>query len=147
MVQEPGRFVDAFLEAGADRLILHHEVLPDPRPSVRSLHDRGKNAGVAIKPDSTVLARVPYVAELLLAPCIAVLPGFSRQKFLPDSPPRIAALRRLIDQRHRGCDLEVDGGIDKGTTPVVVQAGANVLVAATAVFGVAEGPGAAVREL
>jgi ribulose-phosphate 3-epimerase len=147
MVEEPGRFVDAFLNAGADRLIVHHEVLPDPRPLIRSLHERGKTVGVAIKPDTAVAVVEPYLTEIDLALCMTVYPGFSGQKFLPESPGRIAALRRLIDQRHPGCDLEVDGGIDKATAPVVVRAGANVLVAATAVFGVPEGPAAAVREL
>jgi ribulose-phosphate 3-epimerase len=147
MVEEPGRFVDAFLQAGADRLIVHHEVLPDPRPLARSLHERGKTVGVAIKPDTPVAVMEPYLAEIDLALCMTVHPGFSGQKFLPESPGRIAALRRLLEQRHPGCDLEVDGGIDKATTPLVVQAGANVLVAATAIFGVPEGPAVAVKEL
>jgi ribulose-phosphate 3-epimerase len=147
MVEEPGRFVDAFLQAGADRLIVHHEVLPDPRPLARSLHERGKTVGVAIKPDTPVAVMESYLAEIDLALCMTVHPGFSGQKFLPESPGRIAALRRLLEQRHPGCDLEVDGGIDKATTPLVVQAGANVLVAATAIFGVPEGPAIAVKEL
>ena len=78
---------------------------------------------------------------------MTVYPGFSGQAFLADSPPRIAQLRRLIERLHPGCDLEVDGGIDPATTPAVVRAGANVLVAATAIFGVPEGPAAAVRGL
>jgi ribulose-phosphate 3-epimerase len=147
MVEQPGRFVDAFLNAGADRLIVHHEVMPDPRPLAKSLHERGKTVGVAIKPDTPVEVMEPYLGEIDLALCMTVYPGFSGQKFLSESPGRIAALRRLIDQRHPGCDLEVDGGIDKATTPLVVRAGANVLVAATAVFGVPEGPAAAVKEL
>jgi ribulose-phosphate 3-epimerase len=147
MVEEPGRFVDAFLNAGSDRLIVHHEVMPDPRPLARSLHERGKTVGVAIKPDTPVEVMEPYLSEIDLALCMTVYPGFSGQKFLPESPGRIAALRRLIEQRHPGCELEVDGGIDKATTPVAVRAGANVLVAATAVFGVPEGAAAAVQEL
>jgi ribulose-phosphate 3-epimerase len=147
MVEEPGRFVEAFLQAGADRLIVHHEVLPNPGPLAKALHERGKKVGVAVKPDTPVAVMESYLAEIDLALCMTVFPGFSGQKFLPDSPGRIAALRRLIEQRHPGCELEVDGGIDKVTTPLVVQAGANVLVAATAVFGVPEGPAAAVQEL
>jgi ribulose-phosphate 3-epimerase len=147
MVEEPGRFVDAFLNAGADRLIVHHEVMPDPRPLARSLHERGKTVGVAIKPDTPVEVMEAYLPDIDLALCMTVYPGFSGQKFLPESPGRIAALRRLIELRHPGCDLEVDGGIDKATTPVVVRSGANVLVAATAVYGVPEGPAAAVKEL
>jgi ribulose-phosphate 3-epimerase len=147
MVEDPGRFVDAFLSKGADTLIVHHEVLSDPRPLVRSLHDRGKKAGVAIKPDTPVEAMEPYLAEIDLALCMTVYPGFSGQAFLPESPARIRRLRQLIDRLHPGCELEVDGGIDLATSRAVVEAGANVLVAATAVFGAPDGPAAAVRAL
>jgi ribulose-phosphate 3-epimerase len=147
MVQEPGRFLDAFIAAGADTLIAHYEVLGDPRPLFRHAHDAGKKVGLAIKPDTPVEVLEPFLPELDLALCMTVYPGFSGQAFLPESPPRVAELRRLIDRLHPACDLEVDGGIDRHTTPTVVKAGANVLVAATAVFGVPEGPAAAVQGL
>jgi ribulose-phosphate 3-epimerase len=147
MVDDPDRFLDAFVTKGADTLIVHHEVLADPRPLVRRLHDMGKKAGVAIKPDTPVEAMKPYLAELDLALCMTVYPGFSGQEFLPESPARIRRLRELISQLNPACDLEVDGGIDLETTPIVVEAGANVLVAATGVYGNPEGPTAAVRGL
>ena len=147
MVEEPARFFDAFLAAGADSLIFHHEVVADPRPLVERLHAAGKKAGVAVKPDTPVEVLEPVLPALDVALCMTVYPGFSGQAFLADSPPRIAQLRRLIERLHPGCDLEVDGGIDPATTPAVVRAGANVLVAATAIFGVPEGPAAAVRGL
>jgi ribulose-phosphate 3-epimerase len=147
MVQEPGRFLDAFLAAGADTLIAHYEVLGDPGPLIRHVRDAGKKVGLAVKPDTPVEVLEPSLPDLDLALCMTVYPGFSGQAFLPESPPRIAELRRLIDRLHPSCDLEVDGGIDRHTTPTVVRAGANVLVAATAVFGVPEGPAAAVQEL
>lgn len=147
MVDDPARFIDPFVAKGADTLIVHHEVLADPRPLVRRLHDLGKKAGVAIKPDTTVEAMKPYLAEIDLALCMTVYPGFSGQHFLPESPPRILQLRELINQLNPACDLEVDGGIDLETTPMVVQAGANVLVAGTAIYGNPEGPTAAVRSL
>jgi ribulose-phosphate 3-epimerase len=147
MVQEPGRFLDAFIAAGADSLIAHYEVLGDPRPLFRHAHDAGKKVGLAIKPDTPVEVLEPFLPEMDLALCMTVYPGFSGQAFLPESPPRIAELRRLIDRLHPSCDLEVDGGIERHTTPPVVKAGANVLVAATAVFGVPEGPAAAVQGL
>jgi ribulose-phosphate 3-epimerase len=147
MVQEPGRFVDAFLAAGADRLIAHYEVLGDPQPFFNHLRAAGKQSGLAIKPDTPVEVLEPFLPELAVALCMTVYPGFSGQAFLPESPPRIKVLRHLIDQRNPECRLEVDGGIDRHTTPSVVQAGANVLVAATAVYGNPAGPAAAVREL
>jgi ribulose-phosphate 3-epimerase len=147
MVEDPGRFLDAFLDAGADRLILHYEVLPDPRPLFQRIHARGKTVGLAVKPDTPVDVLEPLLPSLDLALCMTVHPGFSGQAFLPESPARVAALRQLIDRKHPGCDLEVDGGIDTATAPLVVRAGANVLVAATAIFAVPEGPAAAVRNL
>jgi ribulose-phosphate 3-epimerase len=147
MVEQPARFVDAFLDAGADTLLMHIEVLPDPRPLLRQLHDRGKKAGLVVRPDTPIEALEPYLPELDVALCMTVHPGYAGQAFLPESPGRIAALRRLLDRHNPACELEVDGGIDLATTPVSVRAGATVLVAATAVFGPKEGPAAAVRAL
>jgi ribulose-phosphate 3-epimerase len=130
MVTDPAKFLDAFLKDGADTLIVHHEVLPDPRPIIRELHDRGKKVGIAIKPDAAVEVLEPFIPEIDLALCMTVYPGFSGQAFLPQSPARVAALRRLIDLLNPRCELEVDGGIDRHTAKSVVEAGATVLVAA-----------------
>jgi ribulose-phosphate 3-epimerase len=147
MVEDPGRFFDAFIEAGADSLIFHHEVVADPRPLARRLHERGKRAGVAVNPETPVEVLEPYLPDIDLALCMTVHPGFSGQAFLPESPVRIRRLRQLLDRLNPGCELEVDGGIDLKTIPAAVEAGATVLVAATAVFGAPEGPAAAVRAL
>lgn len=147
MVQDPLRLADAFLAAGADSLIAHLEVLPEPRPFLRYLREKKRKVGLAVRPDTPVEALEPYLAEIDVALCMTVYPGFAGQKFLPESPARIGQLRRLIDRLNPACDLEVDGGIGLETTPVVVQAGANVLVAASAVFGPPDGPGIAVRQL
>ncbi|HEY1860517.1 MAG TPA: ribulose-phosphate 3-epimerase [Gemmataceae bacterium] len=147
MVDEPEKFVDAFLEAGADSLIAHQEVLADPRPFIKYLHDRGKKAGLAVKPETPVEVLSPLLSDLDLALCMTVHPGFSGQAFLPQSPERISQLRKLIDARHPECELEVDGGIDGTTGPIAVQAGANVLVAASSIFHAPGGPAAGVREL
>jgi len=147
MVDAPDLLLDSFVSKGADTLIVHHEVLPDPRPLVRRLHQLGKKAGVAVKPDTPVEKLEPYLAELDLALCMTVYPGFSGQKFLPQSPDRIRELCELINRLNPKCELEVDGGIDLESAPLAVQAGANVLVAATAVFGDPRGPAEAVRAL
>jgi ribulose-phosphate 3-epimerase len=147
MVEQPERFIAPFLDKGADTLIGHLEVLPDPRPFLRRLHDAGKKAGLAVRPDTPVEALEPYLAETDLALCMTVHPGFSGQAFLPESPARIGRLRELIGKHNPQCDLEVDGGIAPETVATAVRAGANVLVAATAVFAERDGPAAAVRRL
>jgi ribulose-phosphate 3-epimerase len=147
MVEDPAKFADAFLDAGADTLIVHQEVLFDPRPLIRHVHERGKKIGLAVKPETPVEALASYLSEIDLALCMTVHPGFSGQAFLPESPPRITALRQFIDQANPKCELEVDGGIDATTGPIAVRAGANVLVAASAIFHAPQGAAAAVREL
>jgi ribulose-phosphate 3-epimerase len=147
MVEDPAKFADAFLDAGAVTLIVHQEVLFDPRPLIRHVHERGKKIGLAVKPETPVEALASYLSEIDLALCMTVHPGFSGQAFLPESPPRIQTLRQFIDQANPKCELEVDGGIDATTGPITVQAGANVLVAASAIFHSPQGVAAAVRDL
>ncbi len=145
MVERPPHFAEAFFRAGADRLIMHYEVLPEPLPVIRDIHRRGKTIGLAIKPETPVEVLEPWLAEIDLALCMTVHPGFGGQAFLPESPERIRQLRQMIQARNPACELEVDGGIDRETIPTAVKAGANVLVIGTAVYGAPEGPAAAVR--
>jgi ribulose-phosphate 3-epimerase len=147
MISEPLRYADSFLKNGADSLIAHQEVLPDPRLFIQRLRGQGKRAGLAIKPGTPVEVLEPYLAELDLALCMTVEPGFGGQAFLPESPARIRKLRQLIERLNPRCELEVDGGIEKETLPVAHRAGANVFVVGTGVFRAKEGPVAAVREL
>ena len=118
MVGEPAKFVGAFAAAGGDLIIVHHEALPDARPLLAEIKKLGKKAGMAINPQTPVEALTPYLPLLDLALCMTVVPGFGGQAFWPDSPERIARLRRLIAQHHPQCDLEVDGGIDARTAPL-----------------------------
>jgi ribulose-phosphate 3-epimerase len=144
MVMEPEKFEEGFLKAGADTLIVHQEVLPDPRPLIRRLRAAGKRVGMAVNPETPVETLEPFLAEIDLALCMTVHPGFGGQKFLPESPDRIARLRSLIARLNPTCELEVDGGIDRGTIGPAARAGADVFVAGTSVFGAAEGATAAV---
>ena len=146
MVTDPARFVDSFLRAGADSLLVHHEVLPDPRPLLQQIHGRGKKVGMVINPETGVEALEPFLKEINTALCMTVRPGFGGQTFLPESPERIRRLRGLIDQINPGCELEVDGGIDEKTAPIAVEAGANVLVIGTAIFAAPREAGAAIQE-
>jgi ribulose-phosphate 3-epimerase len=147
MVEQPDRFIEGFLKAGADSFIAHYEVLPDPRPLLRHIHGLGKPVGMAIKPETPVEALEPFLGEINLALCMTVDPGFGGQKFLPESPPRIRRLRELINRLNPRCELEVDGGINEQTAKVAVEAGANVLVVGSALFGKPEGPAAALKHM
>jgi ribulose-phosphate 3-epimerase len=147
MIEDPARFAEPFLKVGADTLIVHQEVLPDPRPLLRQIRGRGKKVGMAVNPETPVEALEPYLADIDLALCMTVHPGFGGQGFLPESPGRIRTLRALIDRRNPACELEVDGGIEHDTAVESLRAGATVFVAGTSIFGAPEGPEAAVRAM
>ncbi len=147
MVEDPAKFLDGFLAAGADTLIVHLEVLDDPLPMLRHIRSFGKKAGLAFNPDMPTDRIAPYLKEIDLALCMTVFPGFGGQAFLPESVERIRSLRQMIQSENPSCDLEVDGGIDARTTPIAVTAGANVLVAGTSIFGGTAGPTAAMKHL
>ena len=148
MVEDPGRFLDGFVKAGADTLIVHLEVLPDPRQLLEHIRrGLGKKVGLAFNPDMPVSRVEPYLRDIDLALCMTVFPGFGGQAYIPESTARIRQLRSLIDEQNPACEIEVDGGIDKETIPVAAKAGANVFVAGTAVFGTRENPATAVKRL
>jgi ribulose-phosphate 3-epimerase len=147
MVEDPARFIDAFVHEGADGLIVHHEVLPHPRPLLHLIRALGKKAGLAVNPEHPIEVLEPFLDIMDLALCMTVHPGFGGQHFMPESPERIRRLRRLIEKYNPACELEVDGGIDVATAPTAIAAGANVLVAGTGIFRFPEGPAAAVKKL
>ncbi len=148
MVTDPEKFLDGFVNSGADSLIVHLEVLPDPRPVLRHIRQTlGKKAGLAFNPDMPVAKVEPFLADCDLALCMTVFPGFGGQAFIPESVDRIRELRTLISKHNPACEIEVDGGIDARTIPLAAAAGANVFVAGTAVYGAPAGAAAAVKEL
>jgi ribulose-phosphate 3-epimerase len=147
MIEQPAQFVEQFIKAGADTLIVHYEVLRDPQLLLRDIRSRGKKAGMAVKPDTPVEAFEPLLAEIDLALCMTVYPGFGGQEYLPASPDRISVLRQLINRLNPRCELEVDGGIDMETGRKSVEAGADVLVAGTSIFRAAGGAAGAVRSM
>jgi ribulose-phosphate 3-epimerase len=147
MVREPARFVTPFIEAGADGLIFHHEVVPDPRSLIAQIRVLGKYAGMAVNPETPVDALEPALPLLDLALCMTVHPGFGGQAFLPESPDRIRRLRAMIDRLNPRCELEVDGGIEHDTAPEALEAGANVFVVGTGIFRHRAGITAAIAQL
>ena len=148
MVEDPGRFLDGFVKAGADTLIVHLEVLPDPRSMLEHVRrGLGKKVGLAFNPDMPISRVEPFLRDLDLALCMTVFPGFGGQAYIPESTGRIRELRGLVDRHNPQCEIEVDGGIDEKTIGLGAGAGANVFVAGTAVFRAKPGPAAAVKHL
>jgi ribulose-phosphate 3-epimerase len=136
------------VKAGADTLIVHLEVMDDPRPILDQIKTGlGKKVGLAFNPDMPVSRIEPYLRDIDLALCMTVFPGFGGQAYVPGSNGRIAELKKLIERNNPACEIEVDGGIDLKTIAAAAKAGADVFVAGTAVFGAKNGPAAALKEL
>jgi ribulose-phosphate 3-epimerase len=147
MVTDPDFFLDEFMEAGADSFLVHWEGNANLHRTVQRIKALGKPAGVVINPatPAAVLEEILQDVEQVLI--MTVNPGFGHQHFVPTTLPKIRRVRQMIQQVKLGCDVEVDGGIDAKTAPLVVAAGANVLVAGTAIFGEGEGVAAAMERL
>src|SRR5499425_2334402 len=135
MISDPDFFLEEFVEAGSDSFLVHWEGNNNLHRTVHRIKALGKGAGVVINPatPAAVLEEIlPDVDQVLV---MTVDPGFGHQHFLSTTLPKIRRVRAMIDRMRPECDLEVDGGIDAETAPQVVAAGANVLVAGSAIFG------------
>lgn len=135
MIQPADPFIGAFCDAGADIITVHPEAGPHLHRTLQSIRARGKQAGVALNPGTPVEAIAHVIGECDLVLAMTVNPGFGGQKFIAAMLPKIAVLRALIDAQDRPIALEVDGGVTVETAPGIVRAGADLLVAGTAVFG------------
>ena len=148
MIDRPLRYVEKFCSAGADLVNVHVEA--DSRENIiaalETVKKLGKKTGVTIKPKTPAGAIAPYLGLVDLVLVMTVEPGFGGQSFMHDQLPKIAQVRRMLDEACPGCELEVDGGVDAVTAKLVKEAGANVLVAGSAVFGKAD-RAAAVRAI
>jgi len=147
MIVEPERYLDDFAAAGADILIVHQEVSPHLSRTIQRIHQLGKRAGVALNPATSLTVLQEVLGDVDLVLCMTVNPGFGGQEFIPSMLNKIERLRALITQHGAACDLEVDGGIHEQTTAQVVRAGANALVAGSAIYGDKEGVAAAINRL
>lgn len=137
MIDRPHRYVEAFCDAGADLVVFHLEAdqPQDIFAALENIKAKGKKAGLSIKPKTPAETLLPYLELLDLVLVMTVEPGFGGQSFMRDMLPKISRVRELIDRLNPDCELEVDGGIDRDTAPLVKKAGADVLVAGSAVFG------------
>ena len=139
MIENPERYLERFAEAGADILTVHVEACPHLHGVLTQIKELGVKAGVALNP-ATSLSTVEEVLPLVdLVVVMTVNPGFGGQHFISEMLPKIKRLRQILDERNLGAELEVDGGIKAGNAPLTVKAGANVLVAGSAVFGYQKG--------
>ena len=137
MVEAPRRFAARFCDEGADMLTVHVEA-DEPQyliEALRTIHSRGKLAGLAIKPSTPGGIVLPFLEYLDMVLVMTVEPGFGGQSLRQETLATMRGVRALIDQYKPGCELEVDGGVDVHTAPLVVDSGASVLVAGSAVFG------------
>jgi len=139
MIEKPERYVDAFIDAGADILTVHVEACTHLHRTVQRIRERGARAGVTLNPATSITTLdeiLPYVDLVLV---MSVNPGFGGQRFIPTSTDKIARIRQNLERLgRREVEIEVDGGIAPDIAPAVVGAGATVLVAGAAVYG---GPG------
>ncbi len=134
MISEPLRYVDDFLKAGADIIDFHVESDSPVDKTLDRIISGGCKAGLAVKPNTPIEAVFPYLDKLSMVLVMTVEPGFGGQKFMEDMMDKIIALRKECAERGINIDIQVDGGISETTAPTAIKAGANVLVAGSAVF-------------
>ena len=136
MIDRPIRYVEQFCKAGADYLTIHVEA-DTPENTLAALEkiaSFGVKPAISLKPGTPVEAVEPYLDKVAMILVMTVEPGFGGQKFMADQMPKVAAIRKLIDERNPACELEVDGGVAPDTCRACIDAGANVLVAGSAVY-------------
>ena len=146
MISEPGRYAEQFVEAGAGMVSVHVEADPHLNRTLVAIRGKGALSGIAINPATPLVALEEALAFADFVLLMSVNPGFGGQKFVPTSLDKVRRLRRMIDERGLKTRIEIDGGIDRTNVAEVVAAGAEIIVAGTAVFGGGD-PTAGVREL
>jgi ribulose-phosphate 3-epimerase len=146
MVEEPDRFVDPFIDAGASWISVHVEATPHLQRTIAHLRSRGVRPGVVLNPATPLTSLEEILPEVDYVLLMSVNPGFGGQAFLPASIGKVRRLRRLVQERGLQVQIEVDGGVDQANARTLVDAGAELLVTGSAVFGQGDAE-AAVRRL
>jgi ribulose-phosphate 3-epimerase len=147
MIVHPEQYLEAFVQAGSNILIVHQEATPQLHRALDQVKMLGRQVGVALNPATPVSMLEPVIEEIDVALIMTVDPGFGGQCFLDSMLPKLRTARHMIDAHAVSCDLEVDGGIDDRTAALAIEHGANVLVAGTSVFEHPEGPAIGLRRL
>lgn len=147
MITNPQEYIETFAKAGADVIIVHQEVCPHLHRVIQQIRATGKQVGVALNPSTPILLLEDILSLLDMVLVMTVNPGFGGQEFIPETLPKITRLRQVITERQLTCDIEVDGGIQEATVMQVVKAGANLLVAGSAVYNKQESVAQAIARL
>lgn len=134
MVVEPIRYITEFAQCGADIITVHYEACSDVEGTIDAIHAAGCKAGLSIKPGTPVDCLFPYLNKVEMVLVMTVEPGFGGQKYMDITTPKIQAVRREIDERGLSVDVEIDGGVTRDNIFMILDAGANVIVAGSAVF-------------
>ncbi len=135
MISDPAKYLDRFIVAGADVITFHREAVDDPLPLIYRIKDANVHASMAISPDTPAEAVYPYLSKLDMVLVMTVYPGFGGQKLIPKTLEKVRMLRQKVEEAGLDTDIEVDGGITVDNTASACAAGANVIVAGSAIFG------------
>lgn len=138
MITDPIRYVDDFINVGADIITIHYESCEDPLSVVRYIRSRGVKASVSVKPQTSVEVLYPMLNELDMALVMTVEPGFGGQKLIPETVSKVRKLRDYANKSRINIDIEVDGGIGADNLTMLTDAGANVIVAGSSIFKAAD---------
>ena len=147
MIVQPERYIETFAKAGATTIIVHQEACLHLDRILHQIRDAGKKVGVALNPSTPLSSLEEIIDQLDLVLIMTVNPGFGGQRFIQYTLRKIRQMRRILGDVNPRCEVEVDGGIELATAPAAVEAGAQALVAGSAVFGYPDGPEAGVRAL
>ena len=134
MIEKPERYIEEFARCGADLINFHIESTEDVEGTIQKIRNLGKKVGITVKPATPAEAVEPYLDLVDMILVMTVEPGFGGQKLIPHCLEKVSAIRKMADVRKRRLDIEVDGGIDRDNILHAIQAGANVIVAGSAVF-------------
>ncbi len=134
MIEEPGKYAEAFKKAGADILTVHYETCPHLHRNIQQIKDLGMKAGVAINPHTSVNLLNDILQDIDLVCMMSVNPGFGAQKFIPQTIEKIKALKQMINERNLSTLIEIDGGVNLNNAKAIIEAGADVLVTGNVVF-------------
>lgn len=134
MIKDPERYIEEFAAAGADIITFHLEAAKNPGDLINRIHGLHRKAGLSVKPETPVSEIIPYADMLDMLLVMSVEPGFGGQDYIPESTERIREARRILEERGLKKDIQVDGGIREDNVRIVLEAGANVIVAGSAVF-------------
>lgn len=135
MLERPDRYFRQFLSAGADILLLHYESPVDLKGTMEAIRNEGGRCGIVVNPETDVSKAFPFLEHCEILLVMSVHPGFSGQSFIPSSLENVKKARRYIDEHGLGVEIEIDGGINDRTARMAIEAGADILVSASYIFG------------